>query len=179
MSKICYTSMRRTIAFILVAVIMTAVAVGAFLWMLSIEPDIYDKNSKMGIPEAIPAEKGYTYYPAQDICDIWICGNPDFDGKNVDFFLTNPESNEGISIRVEVYSIAYSYDENGNRSNPQPDELLGKSGFVRMGEYVQTVTLKKEIKEQTPVILKVGTYLEESGKSNGFFYVSTILTPQT
>lgn len=178
MSKICYTSLRRTMLLILAALMMTAVAGGIFLWMLTIEPDIYDENCEVGVPEALPAEMGYSFYPATDICDVWLCGNPDFDGKNIDFFLTNPKSNEGLSLRLEIYTMKVTYDENGNPSNPTPDELLGKSGFVRPGEYVKTVKLDKTLKAQTPVILKIGTYLEETGKSNGFFYVSTILTPK-
>ena len=69
MSKVCYTSLRRTASFILLAVLMIAVTVGVFLWMLTIEPDIYEKDSKVGIPEALPKEMGYTFYPAKDICD--------------------------------------------------------------------------------------------------------------
>lgn len=178
MSKICYTSLRRTMLLVLAALMMIAVAVGIFLWMLTIEPDIYDENCEVGVPEALPAEMGYSFYPAAEICDVWLCGNPNFDGKNIDFFLTNPESNEGLSLRVEIYTMKVTYDENGKPSNPTPDKLLGKSGFVRPGEYVKTVKLDKTLKEQTPVILKIGTYLEETGKSNGFFYVSTILTPK-
>ncbi len=179
MRQICYTSMRRAICFGLIALLMIAVAVGVFIWMLGIEPELYDPDRQLGIPEAIPAEKGYRFYRAQDICDVWICGNPAVDGKNVDLFLTNPESNEGLSIRVEVYTAARTIDEKGNATGTHPDQLLGKSGFIQTGEYVRSVKLNKALKEQTTVILKIGTYIEETGMSNGFFYITTVLSPNT
>lgn len=179
MNKICFTSLRRTVAFVAIALAMVAVVVGIFFWLLSIEPDIYEKNREVGIPENLPAEVGYTFYQAQDICDIYICGNPDFDGKHADLYLTNPESNGNASIRVEVYTIQFLYGEDGSVSGTLPDKLLGKSGFIHSGEYVKTVTLNKTLKKQTPVILKISTYDEETGKSNGFFHVTTFLTPMS
>lgn len=178
MKSICYTSLRQAIKFILAALILIILAVGIFLWMLTIKPNIYDKNRKSGIPEALPEEFGYTCYQAQDICDVWICGNPYFDGKNVDFYVTNPTTNEGIAIRAEIYTVAFTRDENGNITGTFPDELLGRSGFIHAGEYIQTIKLDETLKTQTPVILKIGTYVEETEKSNGFFYITTMLTPQ-
>ncbi len=178
MSKICYTSLRRTVIFVLAAVLLLSVAVGIFLWMMTLEPAFFDENAKLGMPEAIPAERGYSFYPAEDICDVYICGNPEVNGKNIGVFLTNPESNDGIYIRVEIYSQNVVYDENGNKTQTLPDELLGKSGFIRPGEYVEYVKLKKAIKEHTPVVIKVATYLEETGLSNGFFYVTTVLSTE-
>lgn len=178
MKRICYTSMRRAVLLGAVAAVMIAAAVGVFVWMLGVEPAFYDEACVAGIPEALPQEYGYTFYQAQDVCDVWLCGNPAFDGKNLDLYLTNPKENEGISIRVEVYSIRRSVDENGKVTGVNPDKLFGKSGFIRTGEYVKRVTLDRALKEQTPVILKISTYAEDTGKSHGFFYVTTVVTPR-
>ena len=129
MKSICYTSLRQAIKFILAALILIVLAVGIFLWMLTIKPNIYDKNRKSGIPEALPEEFGYTFYQAQDICDVWICGNPYFDGKNVDFYVTNPTTNEGIAIRAEIYTVAFTRDENGNITYTGNNN---DSGFMRV-----------------------------------------------
>lgn len=177
MRKICYTSLKQTVLIGLAALLIIAIGVGIFVWMLTIEPPFFDEKSVIGIPENIPAEKGYSYFNEADICEAYLCQNPDFDGKNADFYFTSPKENEGIFIRLEVYTLQFIYDEKGNKTGATHGDLLGKSGFIRPGEYVKTVTLSKELKEQTQVVLKIGVYEEETGKNKGSITFPSFLTP--
>ena len=176
MQKISYTSLRRTLLWVLSGVLMVAVSVGIFLWILTIKPPFFDENAVVGQPE-VPAENGYSYFNEADVCAAYLCQNPAFDGKNADVFLTNPEENQGLFIRVEVFSIEFIYDENGKRQGTALGDMLGKSGFIRPGEYVKTVTLDDKITEQTPVALKIAVYEEETGKNHGSMLVPIYLTP--
>ena len=56
------------------------------------------------------------------------------------------------------------------------DELLGKTGFIRPGEYVETLTLDNKLKDsETYAMIKIATYNIDDGTSNGTFFVNTIL----
>ena len=177
MQKICYTSLKQTLFITLIGVLIVAFAIGIFVWILSIEPPFFDEESKVGFPQEIPKEKGFSYFNEADVCAAYLCQNPDFDGKNADLFFTSPEENEGYFIRVEVYTVDYLYDENGKKTGTKLGDLLGKSGFIRPGEYVETVHLKKKLKEQTFVALKVGVYEEATGRNRGSMLIPIYLTP--
>ena len=177
MRRICYTSLKHTFKLILLAILLLTVSIGIFLWIMTIKPPFFDQALVVGIPENIPLEKGYSYFNEPDVCAAYLCQNPDFDGKNADLYLTNPMENEGLFIRVEVFTINFIYDEKGNRTGTELGELLGKSGFIRPGEYVKTVTLDKKLKEQTMVALKVAVYEEETGKNHGSMLIPIFLTP--
>ena len=177
MRKICYTSLKRTMLYVLIAALMIAATLAVFFWLMTIEPPFFDEALVVGAPHDIPQEKGYSYFNEADVCAAYVCQNPDFDGKNIDLFLTNPEENEGLFIRVEVYTIKPLYDETGKQSGATLGDLLGKSGFIRPGEYVKTVSLDKKLTEQTPVALKIGVYEEETGKNHGSMMIPIFLTP--
>ena len=176
MQKISYTSLRRTVLWVLLGILLVAVSVGIFLGILTIQPPFFDENAVVGTPE-IPVENGYSYFNEAEVCAAYLCQNPDFDGKNADLFLTNPEENQGLFIRVEVFSIQFIYDDNGKRQGTALGDMLGKTGFIRPGEYVRTVTLDKKLTEQTPVALKIAVYEEETGKNHGSILVPIYLTP--
>lgn len=177
MRKICYTSLKQTLLIALAALLVIAIGVGIFVWMLTIEPPFFDENSVVGAPSEIPIEKGYSYFNEAEVCAAYLCQNPDFDGKNADFYFTNPEENAGLFIRLEVYTIQFIYDEKGNKTGASHGDLLGKSGFIRPGEYVKTVSLDKKLNEQTQVALKIAVYEEATGKNHGSITVPIFLTP--
>lgn len=174
-NRICYTALRRRILFVLAALLVIAAAVAVFCWMLTIEPTFFDENAKFGTPDGYSEENGYTSYVAENVCSVALCGNPDVFGKDVKIFLTSPAENE-VFLRAEIYSVAFTYDALGNITAANPDQCLGKSGFLRPGEYVESITLDHALKEEmTYVMIKIATYVEETGTSNGFFYINTAL----
>ena len=175
--RICYTAVRRGVLFSIAVLLILAVGVGIFCWMLTLEPAFYDENAKTGIPEGIAEDRGYTSYVADGVCAVALCGNPEIDGKEVKLFLTCPAEND-VLLRAEIYSVKFTFDITGKVTSANPDQLLGKSGFLRPGEYVEAITLNDVLTEDmTYVMIKIGTYVEETGTSNGFFYINTALIP--
>ena len=177
MRDLCYTSLRRTLILIILAVLAAAFAFSAFFLMLHISPSLLDKNRLYGMPTDIPEEQGYRSYSAEGVCDVALCGNPLIDGRSVRLLLTNPASNT-VWLRAEIYSVSFAYDAAGNITAASPDKKLGESGFIRPGEYVEEVSLSRRLKEdKVYVMIKIATYVEESGTSNGYFYINTALFP--
>ncbi len=174
--KICYTSLVRNIIFGVVALLIISLSILLFAFMITREPELLDSKRTVGTPGELPEEYGYSVYSATDICDIAICGAPDIiDGKEVKLYLTNPETND-LYIRAEIYTVKFTYNENGEITAAEPDKLIGKSGFICPGEYVESLTLKKRLsKEQTPVMIKIATYSPDDETSRGFFYINTTL----
>ena len=156
--------------------LIVAAAIAVFIWLISIEPPFFDENAVVGAPnDLVGQERGFSLYEAEGVCDVALCGNPEVDGKNVKLYLTNPENNE-VFFRAEIYTVAFVYDETGNLTDYYEDELLGKSGFIRPGEYVETIELDKSLKEdKTYVMIKIATYNEADGTSNGTFFINTVL----
>ncbi len=183
---LCYTSLLRTALFIVSAVVVLSAGIMLFLFMLSREPAFFDENALVGAPQGIAEEFGYTLYQAPDVCDVSICGNPEIDNKTVKLYLTNPESNQfaidgvgesRIFLRAEIYSTDVTVGEDGTVTAIKEKEIIGKSGFICPGEYLEEIKLTKSLKKgQNIVKIKISTYIEENGASNGSFFITTILT---
>lgn len=173
---VCYTSLRRNIALGAAIALLVAAAAAVFVWLISIEPPFFDENAVVGDPTAfVTEEDGYSLYEAEGVCNVALCGYLKTDGKEAKIYLTNPEENE-VFLRAEVYTVAFVYDESGNITDYYEDELLGKTGFLRPGEYVETVKLDKvPSEEQSYIMVKIATYNEADGTSNGSFFINTML----
>lgn len=177
MRNLCYTSFRRTLILVILVVLAVALASFVFILMLHTSPELLDKNRLSGTPSDIPEEQGYRSYSAEGVCDVALCGNPIIDGKSVRLFLTNPASN-AVWLRAEIYSVSFTYDAAGNITAASPDKKLGESGFICPGEYVESVSLSRKLKgDKVYVMIKIATYVEETGTSNGFYYINTALFP--
>ena len=125
-----------------IAVLVVAAAVAVFAWLVSIEAPFIDENAVVGSPEKLlEGNETYNLYSAQGICDAALCDLPEVtDGKNVHLFLTNPETSS-VYIRAEIYTVAFVRNANGQVTDYYHDELLVKTGFIRPGEYVETLVL--------------------------------------
>jgi hypothetical protein len=160
-----------------IAVLLAAAAVAVFAWLVSIEAPFFDENAVAGSPEdRLNGNETYRLYSAQGICDAAVCELPVVtDGKNVHLFLTNPETNT-VYIRAEIYTVAFVRNANGQETDYYHDELLGKTGFIRPGEYVETLVLDDALDAaETYAMIKIATYNIDDGTSNGTFFVNTIL----
>ena len=176
MRRVCYTSMRQSFPIVLAVVLILAAAVLAFLLLLRIGPDYFEDDAVLGTPTVADAETwGYETYDATGVARVTLCGMPEIEnGRDVRFFLTNPEDN-AVAIKLEVYTPKFVQKSDGTYE-AVPDVLLGESGFIRPGEYVETVRLDKKLKdERTNVMIKIATLDEANGRSNGYFYVNTVL----
>lgn len=118
-------------------------------------PPSLDSAAMVGIP-TVPDGLGYSELDCQAY-KVSLCGKLSESG---DIWLTNPESNE-VWLKVRVL------DANGN--------ILGETGLVRPGEYVQTVKLTSVPKSGTPVTLKIMAYEPETYYSAGAASLNTTM----
>lgn len=121
-------------------------------------PPTFDASAVEGTPE-VPDGLGYSA-PYQDgmAYRFAVCGNVLMEGKQALVYFTNPAENDTwTKLRV--------YDENGN--------ILGETGLLKPGEYVQYVELDKELASGTPIKLKIMGYEPDTYLSAGSVVLNT------
>lgn len=121
-------------------------------------PPAFDDSAVAGTP-VVPEGLGYSA-PFQEgmAYRFAVCGNVLMDGKQALVYFTNPTENETwTKLRV--------YDESGN--------VLGETGLIKPGEYVQYVTLSKELAPGTPIKLKIMGYEPDTYLSAGSVVLNT------
>ena len=121
-------------------------------------PPEFEAAAVTGTPE-VPDGLGYSA-PYQDgmAYRFAVCGNVLMEGKQALVYFTNPAENDTwTKLRV--------YDENGN--------ILGETGLLKPGEYVQYVELDKELTPGTPIKLKIMGYEPDTYLSAGSVVLNT------
>lgn len=121
-------------------------------------PPAFDSSAIAGTPE-VPEGLGYSA-PYQDgmAYRFAVCGNVLMDGKQALVYFTNPAENDTwTKLRV--------HDESGN--------VLGETGLIKPGEYVQYVELDKELAPGTPIKLKIMGYEPDTYLSAGSVVLNT------
>lgn len=89
-----------------------------------------------------------------------VCCVPTISGKDLTVYFTSAEGNEKyLKLRV--------LDEKGN--------ILGETGLLKAGEYVETVTLSKALSAGTKIKLKVMGYEPEDYSSAGSMAVNVTI----
>ncbi len=112
----------------------------------------FDDNAVSGTPE-VDESLGYIeLYQEGMAYRVSVCGVPTAEGNELTVYFTNAESNQKyLKLRV--------LDEKGN--------ILGETGVLRPGEYVQTVTLAKRVAPGTGLKFKVLGFEPEDYSSAG------------
>lgn len=118
-------------------------------------PPPFDAAAVVGTP-TVPEGLGYSELDCQAY-KVSLCGKPGTDGT---IFLTNPQTN-AVWLKLRVL------DKKGN--------ILGETGLVRPGEYVQTVTLAPNARPGSSVTLKIMAYEPETYYSAGAASLNTAL----
>ena len=176
MSTVCITQLKRNIFTALIAAVILCGIILLYVFVFTRPVEIMDENAIPGQPEALDEKYGYSEIVPQGLCVVRLCGTPYIEnGNEVFFYFTNPEVNLH-PMRIDVYSAELVTDQSG-KSSYQPGKHLGKSGFVAPGSYIESVRLNTKIKKETPVVIKVGLRNEETGVSEGFFYLNVVLSP--
>lgn len=121
-------------------------------------PPVFDTAARSGVPE-VPEGLGWQELDAQ-VFKVSICGLLVPMQDAVDVWLTNPEENE-IWLKLRIL------DEEGS--------VLGETGLVRPGEYVQSVALETVPKSGTAVALKLMAYEPETYHSAGTITLNTTI----
>lgn len=121
-------------------------------------PPPFDENAQQGEPE-VPEGLGYSRLDAQEY-QVSLCGAPVVRDGNAILYLTNLASNE-VWLKVRIL------DEDG--------QMLGESGLLKPGEYVEAVKLSSVPEEDIAVQLKLMAYEPETYYSAGAASLSTTL----
>ena len=141
-----------------IAVIMMIIALVNGGKQESFSPPPFDSAAQTGDPE-VPQDAGYGEIDAKAF-QFLAAGELTVQDKKTDVWLTNPETN-AVWLKVRIL------DEQGN--------ILGESGLIRPGEYVQSVELSSVPEKSTDVSLKIMAYEPETYYSAGSAVLKTTL----
>ena len=118
----------------------------------------FEESAVSGIPD-VPEELGWQELDAQAF-QVGVCGAVLLEGNRADIWLTNPESNT-IWLKLRIL------DEDG--------EILGETGLIRPGEYVQSVTFDTVPAPGATISMKVMAYEPETYHSGGAVTLNTVV----
>ena len=121
-------------------------------------PPPFEKTAVSGTPE-VPEELGWQELDAQAF-QVGVCGAVLLEGNRADIWLTNPESNT-VWLKLRIM------DENGT--------VLGETGLIRPGEYVQSVTFDTIPAPGATISMKVMAYEPETYHSGGAVTLNTVV----
>jgi len=121
-------------------------------------PPPFESAAVVGSP-TVPDGLGWKELDA-DVYKVGICGKIIPDGNTADIWLTNPESNT-VWLKVRVL------DEKGN--------IIGETGLLRPGEYVQSVELDKVPKAGKTIEFKIMAYQPDTYYSEGAVTFNTTI----
>ncbi len=177
MHSVCRTQLKRNLLLGAAVVLVVALFVAVLLLLPEPASTLIDPGELPGEPLALPSQYGYTQVaPPTGGCTIRFCGAPEVDGKDVYLYLTNLPVNAHL-VRAEVYTAVAVVDKSTGQTKFEPGKLLGSTGFIHPGTYVEKVTLDHRLTaSETRVYIKIATRNEETGQSEGYFYVGTTLS---
>lgn len=113
----------------------------------------FDGGAVSGIPSGVEKDLDYRTFSVEEKIHIGMCGNLKLkDDNTVDIYFTSDSRNT-------FWSKIKLMDGDGN--------LLGESGLIKPGEYVQTVMLTNPPKKSMSIAAKVLTYEENTYYSKG------------
>ena len=106
-------------------------------------PPPFDSEAVTGAPE-VPDHLGYSrlYREGMDF-SVWVCGNVTVEEREAWVYLTNPAENT-VWMKLRVL------DGEGN--------ILGETGLIRPGEYVERVTLVEDVPDDGAIRMKIMAY---------------------
>lgn len=157
---------RKTYKMLMASVVICIVCVGIMIFALlqgprqivNFTPPPFDGAAVAGVP-ALTDEDGYKPIDAK-VYKFNICGDLSLSGTKTDIWLTNLEEND-------TWLKAVLKDE--------ADNLLGESGLIRPGEYLQSIELTTVPTETQDVKLVIMGYEPYSYYSVGNVSLYTVL----
>lgn len=121
-------------------------------------PPPFDGKAAAGVPN-VPAGLGYSELWQEGMAYRFsVCGNVVMDGTEAAVYLTNPEGN-GVWLKLRVL------DRSGR--------ILGETGLIKPGEYVEKVVLTGALAAGTEITLKIMGYEPETYHSMGAVSLDT------
>ncbi len=139
-----------------IAVLSAAAMVAAFCFTGSEDgvftPPPFESEAVAGVP-CVPDELGYGDFGQDGMAyRFFVCGNVIAAGGEATVYFTNPAENS-VWLKLRVL------DKNG--------EILGETGLLKPGEYVESVAISGNPKVGAEITLKVMGYEPETYHSAG------------
>ena len=131
----------------------------AYEWKISQNifiPPSFDDEAVVGQP-IVPENLGWEEIDTGSF-QVSVCGIIISEEKSADVWLTNPESNY-VWIKMRVL-------DNENR-------IIGETGLIKPGEYVQTVYLDEEVENADEITIKIMSYQPDTYYSEGVVTLKT------
>lgn len=124
-------------------------------------PPPFDQAAISGMP-AVEDSLGWSeiYQDGMDF-KAYVCGNVIADGDRAAVFFTN-------SGEFDVWLKLRMSDESG--------KVLGETGLVKPGEYVESVILTQDVTDGQKIKLKIMAYEPETYYSAGSVVLNTVIT---
>lgn len=115
-------------------------------------PPDFEAAAVSGTPE-VAEEMGYTeLYQDGMAYRVSVCGVPSMDGQRLVMYFTNAADNT-CYLKLRVLD--------------EQNEMIGETGLLKPGQYVESIELDKAIATGTPIKLKVMSYDPETYESVG------------
>lgn len=150
---------------LMAAALICALALAGMFLALSLEPrtpkftpPLFDPAAVIGVPE-VPQGLGWSELDAGDF-RVGVCGVVAMSGNMADIWLTSPENNN-VWLKLRVL------DGDGS--------ILGETGLIRPGEYLQRVSLGSVPESGTAIVLKIMAYEPQTYHSAGAASIYTTL----
>lgn len=126
----------------------------------SFQPPAFDPAAQVGTP-TVAQEYQWTPVEVTDGYTISLCAQPRVEGDEAVVFFTSPQDNQ-VWVKLRLLT--------------QEGKLLGESGVVRSGAYVERVALAQPVTQDTPVVMQVVGYTPETWHSAGKVQLNATLT---
>lgn len=143
-------------------------------------PPSFEEAAEQGEPE-VPDGLGYSALDEQEY-QVSICGAPVVQEGKVILYLTNPASNE-VWLKVRIIAADGSASEaSGDSAGSdamKSGTILGESGLLKPGEYVEAVELTIVPPKDVAVQLKLMAYEPDTYYSAGAVTLSATLYVET
>lgn len=122
------------------------------------EPE-HESTAVAGVP-VVEEERHYAQLPVKEGYIVGVCATPFVDGNELYLNMTNNEGNT-VWLKVRVY---------------QGDNMIGESGILYPGEYVEKVNCSKSLVAGESILVKTLAYSPETFHSEGVAQISCELT---
>lgn len=122
-------------------------------------PPSFDESAVVGPPAIAEGENGYGVLDAKGVYKVGVCGAVKVADGKADVWFTSPAENTvWLKLRVQ---------------DKKTGEILGETGLIKPGEYVQSVTFFEAPAKGTAIVLRVMSYEPESYYSRGEVTLNT------
>ena len=146
------------ICLISIVAMMLSLSLGQSGQQPQFTPPPFDETAVSGEPE-VSESLGWGELDAQAY-KVSVCGVVIVDDNEADVWLTNPETNS-VWLKLRMLNAS--------------GEILGETGLIKPGEYVQSVRVNNEVESGDKVVLKIMAYQPETYYSEGSVVLNTTI----